>query len=286
MTGALAIAFPGQGGDWSAAVATLRERADHPLVAALADRLGTDRFDELDGLDTRNAQPAIYVAGLVGRGATVDGVTVAVGHSLGEITAAAWAGAIDAEAGLDVMVERGQLGHRANSTRPGAMTAVNRWDEARVDELRAAVIDDLGGVLEVAVVNSPTQIVLSGDAELVRAATDRANAEGAVARALPIGGAYHSSLLADAVDGFRSLLAGAVVRPPRVPVVSSTLQRPLTTVDELVDGLARSLVLPVHWPRTTEAVAAAGAVRAVEAGPGDTLRRLARFAPALEIVAP
>ena len=286
MTGALAIAFPGQGGDWGAAVATLAERADHPLVAALADRLGTDRFDELDGLDTRNAQPAIYVAGLVGQAAGLDGVGVAVGHSLGEITAAAWAGAIDAEAGLDVMVERGQLGHRANATRPGAMTAVNRWDETRVEELRAAVIEELGGVLEVAVVNSPTQIVLSGDAELVRAATDRANAEGAVARALPIGGAYHSSLLADAVDGFRSLLAGAVVRPPRVPVVSSTLQRPLTTVDELVDGLARSLVLPVHWPRTTEAVAAAGATQAVEAGPGDTLRRLARFAPALEIVAP
>lgn len=286
MTGALAIAFPGQGGDWGAAVATLAAVADHPLVAALGERLGTHRFEELDGLDTRNAQPVIYVAGLVGAGAAAEGVTVAVGHSLGEITAAAWAGAIEHEAGLDVMVERGQLGHRANASRPGAMAAVNRWDEARVEELRAAVIDELGGVLEVAVVNSPTQIVLSGDAELVRAATERANAQGAVARALPIGGAYHSSLLADAVDGFRALLAGAVVRPPRVPVVSSTLQRPLVTTDELVDGLARSLVLPVHWPRTTEAVVAAGAARAVEAGPGDTLRRLARFAPALEIVAP
>ncbi len=285
MTGALAIAFPGQGGDWSAAVATLAERADDPLVAALADRLGTDRWSELDGLDTRNAQPVIYVAGLVGPAAAVEGVAVAVGHSLGEITAAAWAGAIDAEAGLDVMVERGQLGHRANASRPGAMTAVNRWDEARVEELRSGVLDELGGVLEVAVVNSPTQIVLSGDAALVAAATERANADGAVARALPIGGAYHSSLLTDAVDGFRALLADAVVRAPRVPVVSSTLQRPLTTVDELVDGLARSLVLPVHWPRTVDAVVAAGATRAVEAGPGDTLRRLARFAPALEIVA-
>lgn len=286
MTGALAIAFPGQGGDWGAAVAALSAAADHPLVAALGERLGTHRFEELDGLDTRNAQPVIYVAGLVGAGAAAQGVTVAVGHSLGEITAAAWAGAIEHEAGLDVMLERGHLGHRANASRPGAMAAVNRWDEARVEELRAAVAEERGGVLEVAVVNSPTQIVLSGDAELVRAATERANAQGAVARALPIGGAYHSSLLADAVDGFRTLLASAVVRPPRVPVVSSTLQRPLATVEELVDGLARSLVLPVHWPRTTEAVVAAGAALAVEAGPGDTLRRLARFAPALEIVAP
>lgn len=285
MTGALAIAFPGQGGDWGAALATLAERPTHPLVQALAERLGTDRFEELDGLDTRNAQPAIYVAGLVGPAGAASGVTVAVGHSLGEITAAAWAGAIEPEDGLDVVVERGQLGHRFHAERPGAMTAVNRWDEARVEELRAAVVAELGGTLEVAVTNSATQLVLSGDAALVEMATERANAEGAVARLLPIGGAYHSSLLEPALADFRARLATAVVRAPRVPVVSSTLQRPLTTIDELVDGLARSLVLPVHWPRTVDAVVAAGATRALEAGPGDTLRRLARFAPALEIVA-
>src|SRR4051812_30239644 len=69
VTGCSAIAFPGQGGDWAAAVRTLEARRDDPLVAALASRLGTARWDELDGLDTRNAQPVIFVAGLVGSAA-------------------------------------------------------------------------------------------------------------------------------------------------------------------------------------------------------------------------
>jgi [acyl-carrier-protein] S-malonyltransferase len=289
VTGSLAIAFPGQGGDWNAAIATLASAPAHPLVRALADRLGTDAWQQLDGLDTRNAQPVVYVAGLVGPASVarttsdVD-VAVAVGHSLGELTAAAWAGALDPVDGLDLMVERGALGHRLHADRPGAMVAVNRWSRAQVDELRRSVEADLDGTLEVAVVNSPTQIVLSGDAALVDAATARANAAGAVARRLPIGGAYHSSLLAPAVPGFRARLATAVRATPSVPVVSSTLQRPLTTVEDLVDGLAQSLVLAVDWPATVETVVALGPTRALEAGPGDTLGRLARFAPALEIV--
>lgn len=286
VTGSLAIAFPGQGGDWNAAIATLAERSDHPLVRAAADRLGTDDWASLDGLDTRNAQPAIYVAGLVGPGADARGVALAVGHSLGEITAAAWAGALDPIAGLDLVVERGALGHRLHAARPGAMAAINRWEAPEVDQLRRAIVAELGGVLEVAVTNSATQLVLSGDEALVDAAVVRANEAGAVARRLPIGGAYHSSLLEPAVAGFRDRLLAAVEADPAVPVVSSTLQRPLTTAAELVDGLAQSLVLAVDWPATIDAVVAAGATRAIEAGPGSTLRRLARFAPALEIVAP
>ncbi|WP_426571816.1 ACP S-malonyltransferase [Aquihabitans sp. McL0605] len=286
-TGPAAIAFPGQGGDWRATTAVLGAQAGHPLVRALADRLGTDRWDALDGLDTANAQPAIYVAGLVGPAATapVDEISLAMGHSLGEITAAAWAGALSFDAGLDLMVARGALGRAAQDHRPGAMTAINRWERPKVAELAAAVAGrSPGRALEVAVVNSPTQIVLSGDEALVDQATDQANEQGAVARRLPIGGAYHSSLMASALVAFRAQVGDAVTAAPRVPVLSSTLQLPLRTVDELVDGLARSLVLAVDWPATIEAAAALGVDRAFEAGPGDTLRRLARFAPELAIV--
>jgi [acyl-carrier-protein] S-malonyltransferase len=216
-----------------------------------------------------------------------------MGHSLGEITAAAWAGAIDPVAGLDLMVARGALGHAGQAARPGAMAAVNRWGATEVEWLRRTVVGagagpvaPGAGVLDVAVVNSPTQIVLSGDGALVDAAVARANAAGAVARRLPIGGAYHSTLMAGAVDEFRARVAAAVAAPPRVPVLSSTLQRPLATVDDLVEGLTRSLVLAVDWPATIAAAAALGVDRALEAGPGDTLTRLARFAPELAIVAP
>lgn len=289
VTGPAAIAFPGQGGDWSAAIEVLAGQAGHPLVAALAARLGTTDWSSLDGLDTRNAQPVIYVAGLVGPGADhpdLTGCPLAMGHSLGEITAAAWAGAIAPEAGLDLMVARAQLGHASQAERPGAMVAVNRFDAAEVEWLRRSVQAELDGVLDVAVTNSPTQVVLAGDAALVDAVTERANQAGAVARRLPIDGAYHSTLMGPAVAAFRDQVAQAVTAAPRVPVLSSTLHRPMATVDALVDGLSRALVLPVHWPRTIDAAVGLGVERAIEGGPGDTLSRLSRFAPRLVIVRP
>jgi [acyl-carrier-protein] S-malonyltransferase len=282
VTGPRAIAFPGQGGDWRAAVEILRSQPADPLVLALADRLGTADWDALDGLDTAIAQPVIYVAGLVGPARDTD-ATLAMGHSLGEITAAAWAGAMAPEAGLDLMVARGALGAAGQAQRPGAMVAINRWHADEVDWLRRTVQAELGGVLDVAVTNSPTQIVLSGDAALVDAALERANDAGAVARRLPIGGAYHSTLMAPAVDGFRLAVRAAVSAAPRVPVLSSTSQRLLDDPDDLVEGLTRSLVLAVDWPATVAAAVATGCTRAIEAGPGDTLSRLARFAPDLAI---
>lgn len=287
MTGSSAIAFPGQGGEWRAACSILAGAADHHLVRALAERLGTDRLDDLDGLDTRIAQPVVYVAGLVGPASGIDhhAASLAMGHSLGEITAAAWAGAMDHEDGLDLVVARGELGHAAQSSRPGAMAAINRWPLGEVEWLRRQVQALGHGTLDIAVRNSATQVVVSGDVEAVHAAVERANHGGAVARLLPIGGAYHSSLMVGAVEAFRER-AAAITGTPQVPVLSSTTQRSMATAEDLVEGLTRSLVLPVDWPATVAAAAEAGVARALEAGPGDTLARLARFAPQLAIVAP
>ncbi len=260
-------------------------------MAALADRLGTARWDDLDGLDTGVAQPAVYVAGLVGvarafENASVDHVGLALGHSLGEITAAAWAGAITPVDGLDLVVGRGALGRKAQDRNPGAMAAFNRWNGAEVEWLRRGIVGRRNGILDLAVVNSPTQRVLAGDADLVAEAVSIANAGGAVARALPIGGAYHSSLMGPFVEEFRRLVAIAVTADPRVPVLSSTSQRPLAVAADLVEALTRSLVLPVDWPATVAAAVELGVTRAYEGGPGDTLSRLSRFAPELPVVQP
>lgn len=281
-----ALGFPGQGGDWRDAVRVLRADPDDALVTALADRLGTRDWDALDPLDTRCSQPVVYVAGLVAaRTIDADQIGVVAGHSLGEITASAWAGAIDAEAGLDLVVTRARLGHASHERRPGAMAVVNRWTASQVEWLRRSVLaDHPGTLLEVAVVNSPTQIVLSGDEAALGEAVERANADGAVARRLPIGGAYHSPLLIPESEAFRTAVAAAVTAAPTRPVVSSTACRAVTEPADLIDVLVRSLVLPVDWPATIRATVAAGAVTAVDAGPGDTLVRLSRFLPELPFV--
>lgn len=272
MEHAVGIAFPGQGGNWAATVRRLRDRRDHPLVQALREKLGSEP-EELDGLDTRHAQPAVYVAGLVGDPIEAD---LAVGHSMGEITAAAWTGAIEELTGLDLLLTRADLGHRAHTGRPGAMAAVNRWDRNRVERLRREVQFASGEVLDIAVVNSETQIVVSGDVSAVDLAVDLANERGAVARRLPIGGAYHSTLLVGVVPAFRTAVRAAVTADPRVPVVSSTTAEVVDDAEQLVESLVRGLVGTVDWPGTLSALVDRGVSTLIDAGPGDTLLRLGR----------
>lgn len=282
----VAIAFPGQGGHWRSAIDALVARPEHPLVRALADRLGTSAWKALDAQDTRHAQPVVYVAGLIGPAAELTTPVLAIGHSLGEITAAAWSGAFDPVDGLDLVLARADLGHDEHGRRPGAMAAVSRWDRPAVDGLRRQVLGREPGTLDIGVVNSEHQYVLSGDAALVGRLVDAANSAGAVARLLPIGGAYHSVLMAPAVAGFRRVLHSCVRSDPQVPLLSSTTQAFISSADELINALAEGLVLPVDWPATVRAAVAAGVISALEAGPGDTLTRLSRFLPALRVERP
>lgn len=272
MRPARGIAFPGQGGNWSATVRRLADHPDHPLVRALRERLRTDPAD-LDGHDTRHAQPAVYVASLVTAPADAD---VVVGHSLGEITAATWAGAIDPVTGLDLLVTRAELGHRAHTDRAGAMAAVNRWDRSRVELLRREAQFRSTATLDIAVINSETQIVLSGDSEAVDVAVELANDRGAVARRLPIGGAYHSTLLVGVTAAFGEAVRAAVTADPTVPIVSSTTGEILRDAEAVITALTGALVASVDWPRAMAAVDGTGVTSLIDAGPGDTLVRLGR----------
>lgn len=280
------VAFPGQGVDPLDLAATLHEHRDHPLVSALAATLGTRAWDDLDLLDTRVAQPAVYVAGLVqvqADGPDPTSCVAVLGHSLGELAAYALAGAYSAEAGLGLVVQRAALGFEADAHRAGRMVVVMRLDAAQVEWVRRAVVGRGLGVLEVAVVNGPGQFVLSGDVTAAEAALDEIAALGGVGRALAIGGAYHSPLLADAVDPFRHAVAGTVTADPVVPVVSCTTQQVVRTAEDVATSLARALVLPVRWEPTLTAAAALGATTLIDAGPSRTLANLARFAPVLPV---
>lgn len=279
-----AVAFPGQGVDPVDLGRILAEHADHSLVRKLAAHLGHRSWAALDINDTRVAQPAVYAAGLL---QALDRVTpahpgAAFGHSMGELTAMAFAGVYGAEDGLDLVLRRADAGHQAQQARPGAMAVVMRLDDIQVEWVRRRLLARSAGVLELAVVNGPGQFVLSGDADLIDAAIEEVAALDGVARRLPIGGAYHSPLLADAVEPYARAIEGLTLHEPRVPVVSCTTQRPVGSSADVVDVLSRALVLPVRWVATMEAVRSLGVVRAVDAGPGATLANLARFSPILE----
>ncbi len=280
----VAVAFPGQGVDPVDTGRILDEHRTHPLVRDLAAHLGTSDWAALDLSDTRVAQPAVYAASLLSAhdaraAGELDPVAV-TGHSLGELAALAFAEVYTDEAGLALAVRRAALGHSVQTARPGAMTVVLRLDAATVEDVRRQATS-AGGVLAIAVENGPEQFVLSGDRAAAEHARDLAERRGGVARLLGIGGAFHSPLMTEAAEQFATAARAVIERDPTVPAVSSTAHRALTPDDDIATVLGQSLVRPVRWPATLEALAASGATEGLDTGPGATLANLARFTPTL-----
>ena len=264
-----AVLFPGQGSLGPDDDLLVRDAA--PDLYDLAIELtGADPFERADQ-STRFAQPAIFCASVAGwRRAEVNlGDVVGVaGHSLGEIAALVAAGAIHAPHALALVAERGRLMAAAGERDGGGtMLALLGAAPAAAEQLAA----DHG--VTVANYNAPGQVVLSGShAGLGDAAAD-ARASGLRALDLSVAGAFHSPAMEAAVDGFAAALDSAPFRPARIPVMSCTTAVPMTNPRR---DLAAALTRPVRWTRTLDALAALGATRFADAGPGTVVAKLAR----------
>ena len=277
-----ALAFPGQGGDWVDTLDVLHAHEGHPLVEAVRDALGGVELDALDPLDTGIAQPCVYAASVMSASTFTGGPPSAtIGHSLGEIAALAVAGAIEPAAGLELVLARAEAGRSQQQEHPGAMVALMRVAPTTVEWIRREAAATTGGVLDVAVVNGTEQVVLSGDPAAAERAAELGFEHEAVVHRLPIGGAYHSSLMLPMVAAFGDAVARAPVEDPRVPVVSSTTLEVLRTADDVRRCLPRALVLPVRWLEALELLATLGVDHVVDGGPGRTLHNLARHDPVL-----
>jgi [acyl-carrier-protein] S-malonyltransferase len=264
------------------ALDVLRAHDGHPLVAAVGAALPDVPFEQLDPLDTGVAQPCVYAASVLSAGDVEgDPPTATIGHSLGEIAALAVGGAIDELAGLELVLARAEAGRRQQNEHPGAMVALMRMDATSMEWIRREAVATAGGVLDVAVVNGAEQVVLSGDPGAAAAAYELGLQQEAVVHRMPIGGAYHSSLMLPMVAAFAAAVDRAPWQDPAVPVVSSTALRAFTTADEIRAWLPRALVLPVRWLEALAVLVALGVEQAVDVGPGRTLHNLARHDPVL-----
>jgi malonyl CoA-acyl carrier protein transacylase len=262
-----AVLFPGQGSqtpDMRALVAAVRP----DLLDAAIDLVGEDPFPRVEE-STRFAQPAILCASLASWTRLrdhVDPVALA-GHSLGEFSALAAAGALSDHEALRLVVLRGD--HMASSGEAsggGTMLAL-----LGVSPAQAAALAARHGV-SLANDNAPGQVVLSGAPAALDAA--RKEAEGEGLRALPLGvaGAFHSPQMQDAVAPLRAALSEVDFSTPQIPVISCATAAPFT--DPAVE-LADALVSPVRWRDTMTALDARGVRTYVDTGPGRVLSKLA-----------
>jgi enediyne polyketide synthase len=225
--------------------------------------------DDRAPVDTAVAQPAIVAASL----ATLDVLRaigleadVAVGHSLGELTALVWAGVLQPDAGQRLAAGRGRA--MSELGEPGGAMAGLRLDRAAAERLAE------GLPLVTAGVNAPDQTVLSGPADAVAALLQRAAARGVTAALLPVSHAFHSPGMAPAEAALAALLARERFAAPQRRIVSTVTGAELTAADDLRALLCRQLTAPVRFLEAVTA-AAGGLDLLIEAGPGRVLTGLA-----------
>lgn len=220
---------------------------------------------------TENAQPGIYLVSWVVFQLLKEQFPgfrfqASAGLSLGEFTALAAAGVMSFEDGLKVVRARGRFMQEACDAAKGSMAAIIGLEEAPTREICAEA-----GV-ELANLNCPGQLVISGEMEAINKACDLAKERGA-RRALPlsVAGAYHSKLMASAQPKLRSALADVPLHIPAVPVISNVTARPHGTPGEIHARLVEQVTSSVRWEESIRYLLSDGFTRFIELGPGTAL---------------
>ncbi len=229
---------------------------------------------------THNAQPAILAHSLAVWAVIRDAVdpVAAAGHSLGEYSAYAAAGALGVADAARLVRRRGELMLEAGAARAGTMSAVlGLASESVVAACERASAE--GEVVVAANVNAPDQTVISGDPGAVAQAGETCRLEGAK-RVLPlkVSGAFHSPLMAPAEAGFRTALECVGFGEPNFPVVANASGKPVRDSATARRLLGAQLTSPVRWVECMRAAADVGGreVQFVEIGPGTVLSGLVR----------
>src|SRR6058998_2072693 len=279
-----ALLFAGQGaqtvgmgrdlaGEFPVAADLFRE-ADEILGRKLSGIAWNGPIEELT--KTLNCQPALYVHGLaclaalreIGGNFPVGG---AAGLSLGEITAHAAAGTFDFATGLKLVQLRAQFMEEACAATLGGMAAMIGGMEN--DVRRLAADEDV----DVANINAPGQIVITGELAKVEAAVGVAREYGIRhATLLNVAGAYHSRLMESAYESLGAALQHVPIQPPRFPVISNVTGEEVGTPIEIRRTLRDQVTGTVRWMDCVERLAALGCDFFVELGPGGVLAGLLR----------
>lgn len=277
-----AFVFPGQGSqfpgmckdlyDAHAEAREMCQTADRLLGFSLTDVMFEGTADDLK--QTKVTQPAVFLHSVVAqRLMTIEKPDMVAGHSLGEFSALVACGALRFEDALLLVSARAQAMQAACEANPGTMAAVLGLPDEKVVE----ICESVSGVVVAANFNCPGQIVISGDVDAVDAACVAMKEAGARrALKLPVGGAFHSPLMAPAAEDLKAAILKTDFHKPFCPIYQNVTAKAETEPGIIRENLLKQLTAPVRWTQSVQNMIADGATEFYEFGPGDVLKGLIR----------
>ena len=281
-----AYIFPGQGSQFpgmgkalyerSAEARELMDRANEILGFPITDIMFGEDAETLKA--TRVTQPAIFIHSVVlALCSGLETPAMVAGHSLGEFSALAAAGAMDFEDALKLVAVRASAMQKCCEQVPGTMAAIIKLPTETIEEICASCT----GIVVPANYNCDGQVVISGEAEAVAEACAKMKDAGAK-RALPlaVSGAFHSPLMEPARLELAEAIDKTPFRAPACAVYQNVTAAPATDPDVIKENLLSQLTSPVRWTQTVQNMVADGADYFLEIGPGTVLQGLVgRIAP-------
>ncbi len=276
------LLFPGQGSQYPGmADPWLAHPSGRAVFEEASDALGEDLVEacreDVRLEDTALVQPAIVACDVAAyRVLSERGIfpVAAAGHSVGEYAALVAAGAVPLRSAIEAVAERGRAMADAARETPGAMTALIGLDADQAKTV--AGVAGRGGVLTVANLNSPTQIVLAGTVPAIEQAEAMARSRGAKAVRLRVAGAFHSPLMRPAFPRVRVAVSRMSFSAPDFPVIPNGSGSPEQNPAALQHQLSRHVGSAVRWEASMRSMAALGVDLFVEAGPGQVLAKLVK----------
>lgn len=285
--GKIAFVFPGQGSQTVGMGASVRESKQNAKeIFDLADkRLGRDLTSIiLNGpqeelTKTANAQPALLTTSI----ALLQGLKEAgiqpdytAGHSLGEYTALVANEAITFSDAVHAVAKRGELMEEAVPNGKGTMAAILGMDRHLLTDICQQVADS-GNLVQLANMNCPGQIVISGSVEGVTKAGEEAKKNGAK-RVLPlqVSGPFHSALMKPAAEKFTAVLNEIHIQDAQIPLIANVTAEPTSDQNDVQKLLLEQLYSPVLWEDSVRKMIELGVDTFVEIGPGKVLTGLIR----------